>query len=364
MSWWRHFFNEQEYSFSALTGADLLPAGASTLSVGDSLQMAYSATAQFTVTDNDGGLSGDARSDEAADDRTGQNADIVVDGVLVHDDVEIYAEQVYILLGSDYRLYFAVEIEITGIPGDDSENFYAFAGAVPAGGIQLTVIGQTNVYGEWIRYTDLSGGLDWSLDAAGAVLIEAEEMNLSHYKVDDIDAASGGEVIKLKRNEGEASVVFGAEDGAYDVTIAYVDESDGEGSIEVVVNGVVLQVIDLDQNTDGNGGDGSSISTFTLTGVQLAQGDEIVLRGERDGGEFARIDAVTFQLQAGPAAVDDAFTVNECASLTADLLDNDSDPSGDPLTVVAAGGQPAGVAFQATTADGRAVQAVVSAAGV
>lgn len=364
MSWWRHFFNEQEYSFSALTGADLLPAGASTLSVGDSLQMAYSATAQFTVTDNDGGLSGDARSDEAADDRTGQNADIVVDGVLVHDDVEIYAEQVYILLGSDYRLYFAVEIEITGIPGDDSENFYAFAGAVPAGGIQLTVIGQTNVYGEWIRYTDLSGGLDWSLDAAGAVLIEAEEMNLSHYKVDDIDAASGGEVIKLKRNEGEASVVFGAEDGAYDVTIAYVDESDGEGSIEVVVNGVVLQVIDLDQNTDGNGGDGSSISTFTLTGVQLAQGDEIVLRGERDGGEFARIDAVTFQLQAGPAAVDDAFSVNEGASLTADLLDNDSDPSGDPLTVVAAGGQPAGVAFQATTADGRAVQAVVSAAGV
>ena len=91
-----------------------------------------------------------------------------------------------------------------------------------------------------------------------------------------------------------------------------------------------------------------------------------MLRGARDGFELARIDAVTFTQQSNqaPDAVDDALSVNEGAALTADVLDNDSDPDGDAVALVSAGGAAPGVAFTAVTDGGRTVQASVDSAGV
>lgn len=363
MSGWP-FHASNAFEFTAMIGADVLTGDDDNLNSGDSFVMGFSASASVTVTDNDGGLSGDAWNNENGDDRTGQIADVAVDGALVHEDVKIYAEQVYILQGDDGRLYYLVEIEIAEVGQTDLDDFYAFTGDVPPAGVELTVVGQFNVYGQWLKYRDLSGGLVWDLDASGAVTIEAEDMALSNYRADDIDAASGGEVIKLKANEGEASVVFGAASGRYDMTVAYVDESDGEGAIEVLVNGVLVAEIALDQNGDGDGGDGSSISSLTIAGLDIAQGDTVVLRGSRDGAEFARIDAVTFQANQAPDAQDDVLSVQEGGALSADLLANDSDPNGDPIAVVEAGGVAPGVPFDIVTADGRTVQATVSAAGV
>jgi|GEM_PF-2907988 len=361
------FFNlgqDSELQFTALVGADLLADGDDNLNVGDSFTMAFGASASFTVTDNDTGLSGDVWNDEAGDDRSGQIADISIGDQLVHEGAKIYAEQIYFLRAADGSLYIAVEIEVAGAADTDRDDFYAFIGNVPPGGMELTVIGETNVIGNWIKYRALSAGLDWSLDAAGAVTIEAEDMNLHNYRVDDVDAASGGEVIKLKRGEGEATVAFGTESGVYDLTVAYIDENDGEGEIEVVVDGVVVATIVLDQNTDGNGGDNSSISTFTIAGLDIDQGDEILLRGSKDGGEFARIDAITFmQANGQPDAADDAYGLNEGGNLAVNVLDNDSDPNGDPLTVISAGGVAADTVFSVGTTGGRTVQAIVAADG-
>lgn len=283
----------QTYEFTALVGADLLSAGDTNLNCGDSFTM-VSATAMVTVTDNDGSLSGDARRNELGDDRSWQTADIMIDGLLVEDDSKIYAEEYYIVRDAHGNCYTLIEIEVAHTNVDDTGDYFAFVGDVPPVGTELTVTGKGNVTSNWIDYRELSAGLSWDLDDAGKVTVEAEDMALRNYRVDDMHAASGGEVIKLRKSEGEATLPFGGEAGLYDLELAYVDENDGEGEIEVWVNGQLVHAIELDANNNGNGNDWSSISKATIHDVQLQAGDEIVLRGVRDNGEYARIDALTF----------------------------------------------------------------------
>lgn len=73
----------REYEFTAFAGSDLLSQGDTQLSCGDTFTVPFSATACITVTDNDAKLSGDAWRNEQGDDRSGQIADIEVDGQLV-----------------------------------------------------------------------------------------------------------------------------------------------------------------------------------------------------------------------------------------------------------------------------------------
>ncbi|MEM7057190.1 MAG: Ig-like domain-containing protein [Pseudomonadota bacterium] len=284
----------QVYEFTALSGSEILDAGDLELSCGDCFYMPPSANVCVTVTDNDGSLSGDAYNNEMGDDQSWQIADIEVDGLLVHDDEVIYAEEYYVLHGDDGQCYYMIEIEVSGHSGSDQDDYYAFLGDVPPAGAALTVAGKGNVVGNWVDYKDLSAGVKWDFDDNGKLKIEAEDMALKGYKVDDMYAASGGEVIRLKKSEGEASMTFGAESGTYSLELAYVDENDGEGSIEVWIAGVMVHEIELNNNNNGNGNDWSTISTVEIPNLVFNQGDEIVLKGNRDAWEMARIDALTF----------------------------------------------------------------------
>lgn len=357
----------QDFTFTAISGHDILAASDSNLNCGDSFTMGFSANVQMTVSDNDSRLSGDARRNEQGDDRRGQTAEIEVDGAVLHSGAKIYAEQVYVLTDANGGWHFLVEIEVAGAAGSDLDDFYAFLGDAPPAGAVLTVAGQFNVRGNWLKYRDLTGGLNWDLDGNGAVTVEAEDLALTNYRIDDVDAASNGEVIKLKRGEGEAGVTFGAESGVYDLAVAYIDENDGQGMIEVLLNGALIQTITLDQDDNGNGDDASTISTIVIESLNLNQGDAIVLRGARDGGEFARIDALTFTsagTNTAPEANAEAASIAQGATLSLDLLSNDSDAEGDTLFITEAGGAPVGIEFSATSAGGRTALVTVSSAGV
>ena len=336
----------QDFTFTAISGHDILAASDSNLNCGDSFTMGFSANVHMTVSDNDSRLSGDARRNEQGDDRRGQTAEIEVDGAVLHSGAKIYAEQVYVLTDANGGWHFLVEIEVAGAAGSDLDDFYAFLGDAPPAGAVLTVAGQFNVRGNWLKYRDLTGGLNWDLDGNGAVTVEAEDLALTNYRIDDVDAASNGEVIKLKRGEGEAGVTFGAESGVYDLAVAYIDENDGQGMIEVLLNGALIQTITLDQDDNGNGDDASTISTIVIESLNLNQGDAIVLRGARDGGEFARIDALTFTsagTKTAPEANAEAGSIAQGATLSLDLLSNDSDAEGDTLFITEAGGAPVGI---------------------
>ena len=260
----------QSYEFTALQGSDILAAWDSNLGCGDCFDMPDSATTCITVYDNDASLSGDAYNNEWGADSSWQIADIKVDGELVHNGEKIYAEEIYSVRDQHGNCYWLVEIEVVGSAEGDRDDFYAFVGNVPPADAVLTVVSKQNVSGNWLDYRDLSAGLKWDLDEDDKVTIEAEDMALWGYKVDDVAAASGGEVIRLKKGSGEASVTFGAETGTYDIELAYIDENDGEGTIEVWLNGVLLHTVELDQNNNGNGNDWSSISTVKIEDVDIA----------------------------------------------------------------------------------------------
>ncbi len=286
----------QIFEFTAFTEADLLQ-GTNGNSIGncDSFTMPGSATVCFSVTDNDTTLSGDRYYNESGDDRSFQTADITVDGSQVFDDVKIYAEQYHVLHGSDGKTYYLIEIEVkNGNAPGQGDDFFTFYGDVPPAGIDLHVVGTHNVTSNWMDYKCLSAGLKWDLDEDCAYTIEAEDMELWNYKAQNNDAASGDALIKLKGHQGTAKVDFGGEAGKYDLEIAYVDENDGQGFIDVFINGQFVACISLDDDDNGNGVHNTTFSTFKLSGVEFNPGDEIKLKGRMDDYEFARIDKITF----------------------------------------------------------------------
>ena len=89
------YSSTQQFELTALIGAEILAPGNNELGRGDTFEMPASASASIVVTDNDGTLSGDACRNESGDDRTGQAADITIDGQTVAEDVRIYAEEYY-----------------------------------------------------------------------------------------------------------------------------------------------------------------------------------------------------------------------------------------------------------------------------
>ncbi|MEM1063590.1 MAG: SdrD B-like domain-containing protein, partial [Planctomycetota bacterium] len=115
------------------------------------------------------------------------------------------------------------------------------------------------------------------------------------YKIEHQDAASGDELIKLSCNTGYARLPsFGGESCVYDLEITVIDENDGEGLLDVFVDGEFVGCFQLNQNNNGNGVSDVSFSTLTLKGVEIPQGAEITFKGRADDYEFIRIDKIEF----------------------------------------------------------------------
>ncbi|MEM7523523.1 MAG: SdrD B-like domain-containing protein, partial [Pseudomonadota bacterium] len=287
----------QTYEFTAFTEADLLVGGDRSIGCGDSFTMPGDTTTNFVVYDNDPYMSGDYYRNDRADDWSGQRAAIEVDGNEVFSCAKVYVEKTWTLEGSDGQTYTLVEIEIprSGAPGV-GDDFFTFEGDVPPEGVELTVVSGHN--DGQIPYADLGATPPEPPEPApedGTICVEAEDLHLTGYKVEHNDTASGEKLIKLSAYEGQATLgSFSGETGAYDLTLTYIDENDGQGELEVFVDGVLVATIQLDQDNNGNGVDGAGFSTFTIPGLEIPEGAEITLQGAKNCYEFVRIDKISF----------------------------------------------------------------------
>lgn len=285
--------NVQTFEITAFKEADLASDG--NLSYGDTFTMG-SATVCITVTDNDNFLSGDSCHNENANDHSYQTATITdLDGNELGNGHQIYAEQYWEVHGSDGKTYYLIEIEQEG----DGQDFFTFYGDVPAPGVELTVGNCCNVTWDWVDYKCLSAGLKWDLDEDCVYTIEAEDMELWNYDSQHNNAASEGELIKLAGHTGTAKLPFGGEAGTYNFCITYVDENDGQGFIDIFINGQFVDCISLDQDNNGDGLNHTTFSVFEIEGLVLNPGDEIKLKGRMDGHEYARIDKIEFKQVKG-----------------------------------------------------------------
>ncbi len=150
---------------------------------------------------------------------------------------------------------------------------------------------------------------DLPVEAQGPITIEAEDMDLSGYSVRYNEDASEYDLIKLKKMTGEASTAFDGVGGAYDLEVFYFDEIDGQAQIDILVNGAVVDTIDLDQELGGIYPTAENATSYVVEDLHLERGDTITLVGHRDDNEFARIDKISIT-----SSMDDDMMASESMS--------------------------------------------------
>jgi len=146
---------------------------------------------------------------------------------------------------------------------------------------------------------DLDGGERGRFDSLeirqiGAISVgenEAEDLILSNYSVESVSGASGGQVVVLPLAPANPTGTVGGEfngaAGAYDITVTYLNEEDGVGNYELLVNGEVVG------SWSGTGGGiGFGVADTERFSVSLDAGDTVEVRGTRGDGERGRIDRI------------------------------------------------------------------------
>ena len=134
-------------------------------------------------------------------------------------------------------------------------------------------------------------------------------------------ASYGGETFIENHScdPGVASTTFSGQIGTYDITLDFYDECDGESLIELLVDGVVVTSINLDQNGGSNYIAGSQ-RQVTFEGIEIPEGSSFAIRGTRDDGEMSRVEAITFE----PISIA-APTISNETTIIELKFDDDSD---------------------------------------
>ena len=341
------------YEFTAFTEADLLGAGAegNSVSCGDTFTMPAGATTCFEVKDNDRYLSGDNKRNENANDKKGQTAEITgEDGEALGNGGQIYAEKYFWVCDDAGNWYVMINIEQEG-SSEDYFTFYTGHGyTVPEEGVELTVYSSCNVKGSWLDFKCLDAGVKFEPDPDGTICIEAEDLELCGYQVEHQGAAAGDELIKLACNTGYAKLPeFQGESCVYDISITVIDENDGQGSLDIFVDGEFVGSFKLDGDDNGNGVHNVSFTTLTLKGVEIPEGAEITFKGRGDHGEFIRIDKIAFDKVEfrecdDPDAVNIGFGEFAAGAVLTDQIEG--------LTISATGGSGEAMVFDSQNPTG------------
>ena len=122
---------------------------------------------------------------------------------------------------------------------------------------------------------------------------EAEDMVLGNYQVEANEFASGDELISLRDAAGKAgtaSTAFYGEAGTYDITVGYLDETDGVAQLDFSVDDVSIERWRLDKRLGSVDPLEQTFTERVISGVTLNNGSKLTLAGEVDSTEWARID--------------------------------------------------------------------------
>ena len=133
----------------------------------------------------------------------------------------------------------------------------------------------------------------------GLITLETEAMALTGYHVGMYADASGGAVISrpavVPLPPGVAAAAFPGPAGSYEIIASYFEESGGQSTLAVTVNGAVVATW-LAQAAVPDDAPHAVTLTYRVvaTGVPLATGDVITLEDSALGSAFAHLDKVEF----------------------------------------------------------------------
>ena len=122
------------------------------------------------------------------------------------------------------------------------------------------------------------------------------------YKVESLGAASGDKAISLRggktEGKGQARFTFNGPAGDYNVKIAYFDENDGVGTIQLKQGSQTIANFALDQQLGSTSANTQTLTSREIQGVSVQAGDTFTFEGIEDGSrsdaEHVRIDYVQF----------------------------------------------------------------------
>ncbi len=179
------------------------------------------------------------------------------------------------------------------------------------------------------------------------IRIEAEQMALSGYSKETASFASGGQLIRIPNDgtSGTATTSFSGAAGTYALKVVYHDESDGESRLAVKVNNGTsgYQVVDdwtFSEATNDTRASASNRRERIISNVNLTTNSQIQLEGFLHSGEVARVDyielvpvEITPPINTPPVARNDVATTTADTPTVIDVLSNDSDAEGDPISL-------------------------------
>ena len=156
-------------------------------------------------------------------------------------------------------------------------------------------------------------------DPATLTVIQAEDMTLQSYVRQEFEFAEGGAMLRVDKTNltqdqnlsGSASIIFEGEAGDYVVAMRMIDENDGDGFIQLSVNGDLVSTVSLNRGTGGDGWNDLSFRTVQIFGVDLNDGDVIQIHAVSESGDFdgARIDSLAFRPEVLEGSADNALTL-------------------------------------------------------
>ncbi len=186
---------------------------------------------------------------------------------------------------------------------------------------------------------------------AEPILYEAEDLLLAGYDIKSHGATSGGQYVEVQGLNGSTGTInldFDGVDGLYALNINYFDETDGDATYSLRLNGAEIHSWVADTAEGSRFLAESSKRTETIRNIDLENGDNLELFATRVDGDAAKVDSFYFEPDDGdtnldPIAVDkhlssESFAAPTSLSVLVDPntgLPVDSDPDGDTLSVVA-----------------------------
>ncbi|ANT61908.1 hypothetical protein AYJ57_15740 [Salipiger sp. CCB-MM3] len=120
---------------------------------------------------------------------------------------------------------------------------------------------------------------------------EAEALGIAGgFEIASNPHASGQAVLAATASSSQAGGVFSGLAGLYDLTVGYMDETDGVSHLEVLLNGAVIDAFDWDSLAGTAIVTAASKAEHMIAGVLLAPGDVLELSGAANLGEPLRTD--------------------------------------------------------------------------
>lgn len=145
-----------------------------------------------------------------------------------------------------------------------------------------------------------------SADAiANPIRIEAEDMTLNTYRVENLSSASNGAVINLKGPGivGSAETIFPGQGGDYDIFIAYHDESDGVAQMTVSLSDGTVETLTLDELTGDRQPTADNLRIRQIaTARSVSANSELRITALQGNWDHANVDYIEFVPTASQSA--------------------------------------------------------------